>query len=191
MTSYGDWERHLYRAITGNRLSARTYNLDNALKEVGRHGGDKPWEAVGASRETWRRWHLGPDAHLASRPGPKHGPALLKFLRRARLSKAREQAIRNSIGIHIQATDEYDNQEQRDLGSQTLGWDYGANGRILDAYLNHGIGQAAQLAIASIGSGHFAEWMGDAADGSSQSYTINSIDLTKDHSGRTRGRRRR
>lgn len=190
MSDYADWERALYRGLTGNRLSERTYTPEGALRDLARTGGKEPWKAVGASRETWRRWHLPEGAKNHQRPGPRHREALLKHLRRSRLSAAREQRIRANPGVHVSAISNYEDKEPRELGSQTLQWSPTANGRIVDAYLRDGIGAAALVAIDSIGSRHFADWMHPTADGSGQSYDVTTVDLTHDHHGRTRRRGR-
>lgn len=180
-------EQHLYRAITGNRLSHRTETVDNAVAAMRRL--ERPWETGIMSRETWRRWNLAPDAKNAQRPSKRHAGALLSWLRRSRLSKQREAALRQGQ-VTIKLWSRYDG-EKRTVGPQTLGWS--GNDRIIDAYLQQGIGAAAQALLGCIGTDHFRSWMDPVYQESDQGYDMTGLDLTASpaRGARTRETRRR
>lgn len=188
MTSRDDLERHLFHAITGGRLGPPSHNVANAIRSLGKSGIDRPWEAVGASRETWRRWNLPKEHDLHQKP-TRHAAALLKWLRRARLSKTREARLRESR-ITIDAYSRYEQQE-RTVGPVTLDWQ--GTDPIIDAYLDQGIGAAADAFLDAIRTEHFREWLSPDADGSSQSYDLTGLDLLRSpaRGARTRARKRR
>lgn len=180
MTTRTDIERHLYRALTGNRLGGGSHTLAGAIKSAGRH--TKPWLKVGVSRETWRRWSNG-----SQKPGPAAAGRLLALLRRDRLSAAREAKIRSGT-IAIVAWDNYDAQERR-IGPDSLEWTPAAGSRVIDAWLTGGITAAANAFYDGIGSAFFGEWLHPDAHGSSQSFDVMSLDLTKSFTGGRVGRR--
>lgn len=183
MTTRREWEAHLYRAITGNRLGHRSYTVANAMRAIAAVSAT-PWTVVGVSRETWRRWGKGTQNML-----PANRAGLLAALRRLRLSKAREARLRQNQ-ITVDAYSNYDNDERK-LGPQTLGWQ--GTDAVIDAYLQGGISAAVDAALQAIGSGHFAEWMAPEAHGSAESYAVDRIDLTQSppRGASTRGRKRK
>lgn len=195
MTSRDDLERLLYRAITNNRLGARTHTVANALKALS--GLKEPWTAAGVSRETWRRWNLPPDAKNAQKPSARHQAGLLAVLRHMRLPKSHAARIRESTGVHVHGTDNYEEVE-RDLGRSTFDWTPEAtNGHmnaIMDAYLLRGIGAAvdAWLTAAPKTGGWAAEWLHPDSNDRSTSIDADKISLTGDptRAGRSRTRRR-
>lgn len=196
MTSRADLERHLYRAITNNRLGPQSHTVRNAIRELGRL--DKPWEVAGVSRETWRRWNLAPGSKNAQKPSAAKQAGLLAALRRMRLSQGHEARIRASTGIHVHAFDNYEGVE-RDLGKSTFDWS-GSHANavindIMNAYLVRGIGAAVDVWLDALpsGAGWAQEWIHPDSDGRSQSMDIRSISLTGDpaRAGRTRQARRR
>lgn len=177
-------ETELYRAITGNRLSARTETLDNAIREAGRLFGKDAPSRLGISRETWRRWNLAPDRKGSQRPRPAHQAGLLALLRRSRLSRGREQLIRaGMISVHLASNYDPDPRLERKVNSTSLGWSPRDSARVLDAYLAHGIHAAAQAFLDGITADHFAEWIDPARHGHRQSYNVKGIDLLSDYSG--------
>ncbi|MFE4960433.1 hypothetical protein ACFRCW_42465 [Streptomyces sp. NPDC056653] len=180
-------ERHLYRALTGNRLSARTENVDNAVAALGKL--ERPWETGIMSRETWRRWNLPPGAKNAQRPSKRHAADLLAFLRRARMSKQREASLRQG-NVTMTLWSRYD-LETRIVGPQTLQWS--GNDRIIDAYLQNGIGAAAQALLGCIGTDHFRTWIDPVNHESDQGYDMTGLDLmaSPPRGARTRETRRR
>lgn len=190
MTSRDDLERAFYRAITNNRLGRATHTVANALKALSRF--KQPWTVAGVSRETWRRWNL---KEGAQKPKPKNETHLLAVLRRLRLSDSREARMRASGGIHVTATDNYEDQE-RNLGSTSFDWSADQTTRtindVLDAYLVGGIGPAVDrwLEAAPKDGGWAAEWLHPDSHGSSQSMGLHSIDLTGDPARAGRARRR-
>ena len=189
MTSRADLERHLYTAITGNRLSARTHTLDNAIKELGNRT-KQPWAVVGVSRETWRRWRKG-----IQKPGKSAQAGLLAVLRRLRLSDSRESRMRASQGIHVRAWDNYEDQE-RNLGKSTFDMTAPRTNDlisdILNAYMIRGVEAAADKWLAAFpkDGGWAQEWLHPDSDGSSQSMDITSVSLMGDPARAGRGRRR-
>lgn len=191
MTTRDDIERCLYRAITGNRLSAQTHTVANALKAVGRF--KQPWTVVGISRETWRRWNLPEGAKNAQRPSPSHQAGLLAVLRRLRLSETREGKMRASEGITIRAWDNYDDQE-RVLGKSSLGWDSGKTRAfihaILNAYLLRGGPGAVDAWLDGMpaADGWAQEWLHPDAHGQTESMDLLEVNLMQDP---TRAGRRR
>lgn len=196
MTTEADIERHLYRAITGNRLSPQTHTVDNAIREIGRRF-KQPWAVAGVSRETWRRWGLQPGQKNAQRPGKPAQAGLLAVLRRLRLADSREAKMRDSGGITVKAWDNYELIE-RILGRSTFGWTSDETrakvGSILDAYLVRGIGAARDAWLVALGQGGWAEdWLHPAQHGSSQSLDLREIDFTGDpaRAGRVGRARRR
>lgn len=180
MTTRGDWERYLYRALTGNRLGHASHNVRNAMRALA--GVSKtPWSIAGVSRETWRRWSKG-----EQQPGPKSRAGLLAALRRLRMSPAREAKLRGGDKgkqVTITAKSNYEDGVTRVVGPRTVDWRAGANGKIVDAFLRHGIGAAVDALIGqqpgqgAVRESHFAEWLHPQADGSGQSYDLQGIDL--------------
>lgn len=185
MTTTDDLERHLYRAITGNRLGHGSHTIPNALKAIAAVS-KTPWSVVGVSRETWRRWNKGIQGMK-----PENRAGLLRSLRRLRLSQAREARLRQGA-ITARLWSNYE-QSERTVGPQTLGWTAAASGRVVDAYLARGIAAAARAFRESIGSDHFAEWLSAEAHGSQQSYDVLALDLTTSppRGASTRARQRR
>lgn len=197
MTTRDDLEKHLWVAITGNRLSGRTHTTDAAIRELSRRF-KQPWTVAGVSRETWRRWNLPQGAKNAQKPSPAKQAGLLAALRRLRLSDSREQRIRTTTGIHIKAWDNYELVE-RDLGSSTLEWSP-AQARtfantLMDRYLVGGISAASKAWMDQMpANGGWAQgWLHPDSHGSSQSMDIRSISLMGDpeHAGRVGRARRR
>ncbi|MER6059488.1 hypothetical protein [Streptomyces albidoflavus] len=180
MTSRADIERHLYRAITGNRLGAKTYRPELAIRALSRHA--RPWEKAGVSRETWRRWSNGSQAVSA-----RSYRGLMAAYRRDRLSTAREAQIRQGK-ISITAHDNYDRQT-REIGSASLQWTPQSGNRLVDAYIRDGIDGAREAFYDGIGSDFFREWLHPDANDSDQSFTVKRLTFAEDQDGRRVGRR--
>jgi len=196
VTTEADIERHLYRAITGNRLSERTHTIDNAIRELGGRF-KQPWTVAGVSRETWRRWNLRPGQKNAQRPSTAKSAGLLAALRRLRLSDSREAKMRDAGGITIKAWDEYE-QIERILGKSTLGWTAQQTkdkvGAILDAYLIRGIGAARKAWLDALGTDGWAEsWLHPDSHPSSQRLDLRDVSFMGDpaRAGRVGRARRR
>lgn len=196
MTTNEDIERHLYRAITNNRLGAASHNVPNALKALGRF--KTPWSIVGVSRETWRRWNLAPNQKNAQQPSASHQAGLLAVLRRMRLPNSHEAKMRASTGIHVRAWDNYE-QIERNLGKSTFGWtsDHTAsviNG-ILNAYLISGITAAREKWLEALPAddGWAQGWLHPDSRGSSQSMDLLQVSFLEDpaRAGRAGRARRR
>lgn len=191
MTTRDDIERHLYRAITNNRLGARSHTVANAIKALGRF--NQPWTVAGVSQETWRRWSKG-----EQKPSARSQAGLLAALRRLRLTDSREARMRASEGIHVRAWDRYEDVE-RNLGKTTFNWTaQQTNSSIndmLDAYLLFGITQAADVWLSNLpASGGWAqEWLHPDQHGSGQSMDITMVSLMGDpaRAGRSSAARRR
>lgn len=197
MTTRDDIERHLYRAITGNRLGPSTHTVPNALKALGSRF-KQPWKVAGVSRETWRRWNLPQGARNAQKPSPSHQAGLLAALRRMRLADSREARMRQSTGITIRAWDNYEDIE-RVLGKTSLGWT-GPETRgfihdILNAFLLRGAPAAVDAWLAGMpaSAGWAQEWLHPDSHGSSQSMDLLEVSFMGDPSraGRSSGSTRR
>lgn len=198
MTTERDIERHLYKAITGNRLSERTHTVDTAIREIGRRF-KQPWAVAGVSKETWRRWNLAPGQKNAQRPrtGSPQQAGLLAVLRRLRLADSREAKMRDAGGITVKAWDEYE-QIERILGRSTFGWTEQETkdkvGAILDAYLVRGIGAAREAWLTALGTDGWAEsWLHPDSHPSSQRLDLREISFMEDpaRAGRVSRARRR
>lgn len=213
MNRFTDFTNKLARAITGGRLSARTHTIGNARAEAEKRGGKRPWEQVGVSRETWRRWHLPADHKNHQWPPAKRSQGkLLDFLRRSRLSSAREQQLRSG-NLTIKATSRADG--DRTLGPQTLGWTPAASAAVVDAFLRSGPEAAAKEFRKQLqydpatgrgdSSGFFAKnlvhrapddyddddlaYEGDVADdgdAGDYEYAVGDVSMTGSHTGSTR-----
>jgi len=196
VTTEADIERHLYKAITGNRLSQRTHTVDTAMRELGRRF-KQPWTVAGVSKETWRRWNLRPGQKNAQRPSTPKQAGLLAALRRLRLADSREAKMRDAGGITIKAWDEYE-QIERILGKSTLGWTAQQTkdkvGAILDAYLVRGISAARDAWLVALGTDGWAEsWLNPAQHTSSQRLDLLEVSFMEDppRAGRVGRARRR
>lgn len=183
MSTEAQLQAVLYRALTGGRLSARTETVGNAIAAVNKAtgGGKHAADAVGVSRETWRRWNLPPGAHLSQRPGPVHTAGLMAALRRLRIAPSRYARILDgkcSALLFNRYTK--DPRDTRWVNSRSLQWNPAASAEVLQDFVTVGIEEALNTWFdLGVQSDHFKTWM-HWENTTDEGYDVLEIDMTRD-----------
>lgn len=162
MSTWEELEDVLYRGITGGR-SPRTEGFHSAVAELRRQ---VPSTAELARRLGVPRRTVGDWLNRGATPRPEHRQTVMQALRRHRLRLGREQRQRAGA-VRIVAEQRYSSDGRddnvrvwlhpRNGSPYSIGWDTGANGRILDAYLAGDMRAAAEAFVDGIGDPGYRE----------------------------------
>lgn len=183
MSTWGELEDVLYRAITGGR-SPRTEDFHQAVGELRRQVPSTAEMArrLGVPRRTVGDWLL-----KRRTPTAAHRQTVMEALRRHRLRLGRERRLRKGdlVVVVLQRYDDGRAQGQQRIwhhpaqSPYQIDWDPRANGRILDRYLDGDMRGAAEAFIAGIGDPDYQEMTSPDNDYDPVGFDVEQVSLER------------